>query len=76
MMNVKRWFLKYLWLKLEHAYSARGIGQTTLLVRFDMQPLEMWRINFGLRFLHKLANNHLESEYLLSKLDFMVPKQN
>nr|CAI5820727.1 unnamed protein product [Callosobruchus analis] len=74
--NVQRQFLKYLWLKLDHACPARGIEQTASLVGFDMQPLELRRINFGLSFLHKLANNRLESEYLLSKLDFMVPKQN
>nr|CAH7732566.1 unnamed protein product [Callosobruchus chinensis] len=42
---------------------------------FNIQPLELRRDNFGLKFLHNLVHNKIDSIYLLSKLNFYVPKQ-
>nr|CAH7753388.1 unnamed protein product [Callosobruchus chinensis] len=50
-------------------------NHANLLAKFDIQPLELRRDNFGLNFLHNLIYNKINSVYLLSKMNFYVPKQ-
>nr|CAI5837302.1 unnamed protein product [Callosobruchus analis] len=47
-----------------------------LLARFDVQPLELRRINHGLRLLCQLRHNQFDSMFLMSRLQFHVPKSN
>nr|CAI5844474.1 unnamed protein product [Callosobruchus analis] len=72
--SVQRKFLKYLSFKVDGTYPRRGANHSNLLAKFDVQPLELRRDNYGLKFLYKLVHSEIDSGYLLSKLNFYVPK--
>ncbi|VEN51173.1 unnamed protein product [Callosobruchus maculatus] len=73
MEGIQRRFLKYLTFKKDEIYPRRGCDHLAMLVRFEMQPLELRRINNSLKFLFKLVRNQTDSPALLSKVDFHVP---
>ena len=72
--KVQRRFLKFLHLKSYGFYPERGFPQSDLLRIFSIQSLESRRLNISLRFLHKLVNGVIDTNILLGKLSFLVPR--
>lgn len=72
--KVQRRFLKYLSFKNSGNYPQRGIDYTYLLDAHNMQALSCRRELHGARFVWKLSNGRIDCPYLLSCLDFFIPR--
>ena len=72
----RRGFLKYLAFREDRVYPIRGYDQSLLLNRFNIVTLNTRRIISHVRFLINLINNKIDCIWLLSKLNFSVPRYN
>lgn len=74
--TLQRKFLKYLVFREDGSYPPRGFPQVSLLGRFSLQSLENRRMFVSVVFLHKLVTAVLDCSFLLSLLNFRVPRSN
>ena len=74
--KLQRKFLKFLHFKSFGYYPCRGFPQNELLVLFSIQSLEKRRETLSLCFLFKLVNGVVNSNALVEKLCFLVPRSN
>lgn len=72
--KLQRRFLKYLSFKTTGIYPQRGVDYTLLLETHDVQSLSYRREVQGARFVWKLSNGWIDSPYLLSCLNFFIPR--
>lgn len=73
--RLQRKFLKYLSFKLDGFFPPRGIDYGQLLGRHNFQSLSSRRDAHGARFVWKLVRGMVDSSFLLSQLNFHVPRQ-
>lgn len=71
---VQRRYLKFLSFLEDGVYPIRGIDYTLLLTRFSFISLETRRTISVIKLLHNILNNNLDCSYLLSKINFFVPR--
>lgn len=72
--NVQRKFLKFLSFRIDGVYPLRGTDHAQLLTRHNFTPLRTRRILISITFLFKLLHNLIDSPFLLSKVNFLVPR--
>ena len=72
--RVHRRFLKFLSFKMDGQYPQRGTCQDELLRRHNFPSLEHRREFHSAIFLQKLIKNKIDSPFLLSKINFYVPR--
>ena len=72
--SVQRGFLKFLAFRESGVYPSRGYCHSLLLSRFNIVSLNTRRIISHVRFLIHLINNKIDCIWLLSKINFSVPR--
>lgn len=72
--NVQRRFLKFVSYFVDGVYPDRGIDNNLLLMRFDVQSLQVRRNSLFLKFLYGLLHNKIDCPFLLCQLNFKVPR--
>ena len=72
--RVQRRFLKYLTFKQTGTYPARGVDYAALLLRHDIQSLQMRREIRSRTFLDRLVQGFIDCPSLLSSVMFHVPR--
>lgn len=73
--DIQRKFLKFLHFRIYGSYPVRGYSQSLLLATFSLHSLDLRRKLSSIRFLYLLCHNKIECSFLLSLLDFHVPRQ-
>lgn len=73
--SVQRKFLKFLAFKVDGNYPERGISYSLLLNKFNFVSLEKRRAISSIKFLYNLLHNKIDCPYLLSQINFLVPRQ-
>ena len=74
--SVQRMFLKFLSYCEDGVYPQRGVHQSLLLNRFNINSLFNRRITAGVKFIINLINNKIDNIWLTGKLNFLVPRHN
>lgn len=74
--KVQRRYLKSLHFVADGIYPPRGIPQDTLLTRFELSSLYQRRIMHSIILLHKIINNTVNSESIISRILYHVPRAN
>lgn len=72
--SVQRRFLKYLMFMEDGVYPERGYDYSIMLNRFSFSPLRDRHVTSAVKFLYKLLNNNIDCPYLLSEINFNVPR--
>ena len=71
---VQKRFLKWLVLKMDGVYPARGTPYDELLTRFRLPSLTRRRKIIAVKFCHALLHNHVDCAALLQRLNLLVPR--
>ena len=74
--KVQRKFVKFLYFKKYGYYPARGFDHDQLLYNFQLDLLEVRRNKAAISFMTGVANGWVDCNYLLSRLNFRVPRIN
>ena len=72
--NVQRKFLKYVWFKSRGHYPVIGIDHSELLAESNIALLDVRRKVISIQFLYKLLNNMIDCAWILSRINFLVPR--
>lgn len=74
--NIQRKFYKYLYYKQFNEYPQQGLDQGYLLNLFHADSLNLRRYVSSILFLVKLLRNKVDCIYLISMLNFQIPRYN
>lgn len=71
---VQRHFLKFLSFRQNGIYPPRGYDNELLLSNFGLISLRVRRSILAVKFLHGLINNYVDCSWLVSQINFRVPR--
>ena len=74
--RIMRKFMKYLSYKIDNIYPVRGYSTEDLLLRHNLDSLNIRRHRICAKFMFNLVHYKIDCSELLAKIPFNIPRQN